>query len=228
MCDEPDERLVLLEALLFVSEGSQPTSRIVQFLGKSARKDLPDLVQQLNESYANEGRAFRIRRIAEGYQMHLMPTYTRAVEKFLKKQRERRLSQAALETLAVIAYKQPVARADIEHIRGVNSDGVIASLLQRKLAAIVGRSQKVGRALLYGTTKQFLEYFGLNSLDELPRLEELALPEDDSLLHNQVELKLDPDRKKSQETPAETSESDDDGLFEVVGQEIDGNPDVTE
>lgn len=227
MHDEPDQRLVLLEALLFVSEGSQPVNRIAQFLGKSARKDLPKMVEQLNESYAGEGRAFRIRQIAGGYQMHLLPTYTRAVEKFLKKQKERRLSQAALETLAVVAYKQPVARADIEHIRGVNSDGVIASLLQRRLISIVGRSSKVGRALLYGTTKQFLEYFGLDSLDELPRLEELALPEDDSLLHNQVELQLDSGPDEPQEASTESVDSEDETVCELVGQEIDENPDVT-
>jgi segregation and condensation protein B len=229
MPDGPDERLMLLEALLFVSDGPQRPNRLIQFLGKSARKDLPKLVQHLNESYANEGRSFRIREIAGGYQMYLMPTYTRAVEKFLKKQRERRLSQAALETLAVMAYKQPVTRADIEHIRGVNSDGVIASLLERKLAAIVGRSQKVGRALLYGTTQQFLEYFGLNSLEELPRLEELVLPEDETSSLNQVELELDSGREEFEsKEPVDLEGSDDEMILAVAGQEIDGNPDVTE
>ncbi len=229
MPDVPDERLVLLEALLFVSDGPQRANRLIQFLGKSARKDLPNLVQHLNKSYANEGRSFRIREIAGGYQMYLMPTYTRAVEKFLKKQRERRLSQAALETLSVMAYKQPVTRADIEHIRGVNSDGVIASLLERKLTAIVGRSQKVGRALLYGTTHQFLEYFGLNSLEELPRLDELALPEDDQLSLNQVELELDSGHEEIEsKEPVDLEGSDDDMILAVAGQEIDGNPDVTE
>ena len=229
MPDGPDERLVLLEALLFVSDSPLRANRLIQFLGKSARKDLPNLVQHLNESYANEGRSFRIREIAGGYQMYLMQTYTRAVEKFLKKQRERRLSQAALEALAVMAYKQPVTRADIEHIRGVNSDGVIASLLERKLAAIVGRSQKVGRALLYGTTQQFLEYFGLNSLEELPRLDELVLPEDDPLSLNQVELELDSGREEIEsKEPVDLEGSDDDMILAVAGQEIDGNPDVIE
>jgi segregation and condensation protein B len=229
MPDGTDERLVLLEALLFVSDSPLRSNRLVQFLGKSARKDLPNLVRHLNESYANDGRSFRIREIAGGYQMYLMPTYTRAVEKFLKKQRERRLSQAALETLAVMAYKQPVTRADIEHIRGVNSDGVIASLLERRLAAIVGRSQKLGRALLYGTTQQFLEYFGLNSLDELPRLDELVLPEEDQLSFNQVELELDSGREEIEsEEPVDLEGSDDDMILAVAGQEIDVNPDVTE
>jgi segregation and condensation protein B len=227
MHDGPDERLVMLEALLFAAEGVQPANRLIQFLGKSARKDLPNLVQHLNESYASDGRAFRIREIAGGYQMYLMPTYTRAVEKFLKKQRERRLSQAALETLAIVAYKQPVTRADIEHIRGVNSDGVIASLLERKLTAIVGRSQKVGRALLYGTTKQFLEYFGLKSLDELPRLDELVLPGEDSSPLDQVELELEPSGKEIEsEESVGAGGADGDTILAVAGQEIDGNPDV--
>ncbi len=187
---QQDERLILFEALLFASERPLSPKRIIQFLGKSAKTDLPKLVEKLNDSFAESGRSFRIREIAGGYQLYLMPTYARAVEKFLKKQRERRLSQAALETLAVIAYKQPVSRSDIEHVRGVNSDGVLASLLERKLTAIVGRSQKVGRPLLYGTTNRFLEYFGLNTLEELPRLDELVLPEDETTGENQVELEL--------------------------------------
>lgn len=229
MFDAPDDRVTLLEALLFAADSPQPSNRLVQFLGNSARKELPDFVKQLNESYANEGRSFRIREIAGGYQMHLVPTYTRAVEKFLKKQKERRLSQAALETLAVVAYKQPVTRADIEHIRGVNSDGVIASLLERKLVAIVGRSQKVGRALLYGTTRKFLEYFGLNELDELPRLEELVLPEDDVMPHNQVELELESEKEEIPIEPSvDSGESENERILTAIGQEIDGNPDVTE
>ncbi len=222
-----DERLILLEALLFVSESPQPPSRLVQFLGRSARNDLPRLVQKLNEDYADQGRAFRIREIADGYQMYLMPTYTQAVEKFLKRQIERRLSQAALETLAIVAYKQPVTRADIEHIRGVNADGVIASLLKRKLAAIVGRSHKAGRPLLYGTTRQFLEYFGLKSLDELPTLEELAIPGEESYARNQGELQLEPEKDDVQDETVESGEPDDDDRIPAVyGQEDDGNPDV--
>ena len=187
---QQDERLILFEALLFATERPLSPRRIIHFLGKSAKTDLPKLVEKLNDSFAESGRSFRVREIAGGYQLYLMPTYARAVEKFLKKQRERRLSQAALETLAVIAYKQPVSRADVEHVRGVNSDGVLSSLLERKLTAIVGRSQKVGRPLLYGTTERFLEYFGLNTLEELPRLDELVLPEDEISSENQVEMKF--------------------------------------
>lgn len=229
MTDTFDERLVMLEALLFASESPQTPNRISQFLGTSIRRELPDLIQALNDSYADSGRSFRIREVAEGYQMYLMPTYTRAVEKFLRKQKERRLSQAALETLAVVAYKQPVTKADVEHVRGVNSDGVIASLLERKLTAIVGRSHKVGRPLLYGTTKQFLEYFGLKSLDELPRLDELAMPEEDSTTRSQVELNLgsdgDDDRSEVHEDPFETEEDEKGG---IMGQEIALETDVIE
>jgi segregation and condensation protein B len=229
MTDTFDERLVMLEALLFVSENPQTPTRIAQFLGKSVRRDLPNLVQALNESYADEGRSFRIREVAEGYQFYLMPTYTRAVEKFLKRQVERRLSQAALETLAVIAYKQPVTKADIEHVRGVNSDGVIGSLLERKLTAIVGRSSKVGRALLYGTTKQFLEYFGLKSLEELPRLDELALPGEDPNQLEQVELNLDDSEDVGPpETAPEPIETEEDTKAGKMGQEIVLESDVIE
>ncbi len=211
---QQDERLILLEALLFAAEHPMPPKRIIQFLGKSAKTDLPELVQKLNDSLAESGRSFRIREIAGGYQLYLMPTYTRAVEGFLKKQRERRLSQAALETLAVIAYKQPVSRADIEHVRGVNSDGVLASLLERKLAAIVGRSQKVGRPLLYGTTNRFLEYFGLNTLDELPKLDELVLPEDDTGFENQVEMQLESENETETPEHSEIHAQSDKNSFE--------------
>ncbi len=225
MFDAPDDRLMLIEALLFASESPQPRKKLIQFIGKSSAQQLDELIEELNESYANEGRSFRIRVIAGGFQMHLLPTYTRAVEKFLQTQRERRLSQAALETLAIIAYKQPVTKADVEHIRGVNSDGVIASLLERKLVAIVGRSQKVGRALLYGTSRQFLEFFGLNSLDELPKLDELVLPgEDDPDSRDQVELVLS--EKSTQDVETAEDEPTDEEETALVGQEIDEKPDV--
>ena len=229
MFEGPDDRLALLEALLFVSDSPQSPKRLIQFLGKSAKKDLYVLIQRLNESYAAEGRSFRIREVAGGYQMYLMPTYTYAVEKFLRKQRERRLSRAALETLAIIAYKQPVTKAEVEHIRGVNSDGVIASLLERKLTVIVGRSQKVGRALLYGTTNRFLEYFGLKTLDELPRLDELVLPDVPSSPQNQVELKLDSgDGGNHSNVSTDLQEFKENEIVVVTGEEIEKSSDVTE
>jgi segregation and condensation protein B len=196
--EETDDRLPMVEALLFASEKPVSASRLVGFLGKSSARKIPELIEKLNDSYSVSGRVFRVREVAGGYQMYLMPTYTRAVENYLGSHRERRLSQAALETLAVVAYKQPVSRADIEHVRGVNSGGVLASLLERKLTAIVGRSDKVGRPLLYGTTDRFLEYFGLRSLNDLPSLEELVLP-DENDEDGQVELRLHDDSQLSAE-----------------------------
>jgi len=225
MFDAPDDRLTLIEALLFASDSPQPRKKVIQFIGKSSAKKMDELIEQLNESYSNEGRSFRIREVAGGFQMYLLPTYTRAVEKYLQTQRERRLSQAALETLSIVAYKQPVTKAEIEHIRGVNSDGVIASLLERKLVAIVGRSQKVGRALLYGTSRQFLEFFGLNSLDELPKLDELILPGDNNPeSREQVELMLSDESPQGDETDEDESINEEESV--LVGQEIDKKPDV--
>jgi len=228
--NDGDDRLTLLEALLFASDKPQPQNRLVQYLGKSASKELTELIGKLNEAYANEGRTFRIRRIAGGYQMYLLPTFTRAVEGFLRKQRERKLSQAALETLSIIAYKQPVTKADVEHIRGVNSDGVMASLLERKLIAITGRSSKVGRALLYGTTTNFLEYFGLDSLEDLPKLDEIQIQDaSGGRSDDQVELELsESDNTYVGREPA-TDDSEDD--FESNPSpknvhEFDNNPDV--
>ncbi len=168
------EQMNLTEALLFATPEPLDYRKISRFLGKVSKAEIGVIIQKLNEKYTEGGHSFRIREIAEGYQLCLLPNMTMAVEKFLKRQRERRLTQAGLETLAVIAYKQPVTKGEIEHIRGVTVDGPLNTLLERKLVTIAGRSDKIGHPLLYGTTKKFLEYFGLNNLKELPQLEEFA------------------------------------------------------
>lgn len=172
--EELAEKMNLTEALLFATPEPLDFKRISRFIGKASKAEIGTIIQKLNEKYTEGGHSFRIREIADGYQICLLPNMTMAVEKFLKRQRERRLSPAGLETLAVIAYKQPVTKGEIEHIRGVTVDGPLNTLLERKLVTIAGRSEKIGHPLLYGTTKKFLEYFGLNNLKELPQLEEFA------------------------------------------------------
>jgi segregation and condensation protein B len=190
MCEEIAEQMNLTEALLFASPEPLDHKRISRFLGKLSKVDIYKVVEKLNEKYTEGGHCFRIREIADGFQLCLLPNLTMAVEKFLKRQRERRLTPAGLETLAVIAYKQPVTRGEMEHIRGVSVDGTLNTLLERKLVTIVGRAEKVGHPLLYGTTKKFLEYFGLKNLRELPRLEEFAESYKTKQKTSQEELKL--------------------------------------
>jgi len=190
MCEEIAEQMNLVEALLFASPEPQDHKRISRFLGKLTKADVYKVIEKLNEKYTEGGHCFRIREIADGFQICLLPNMTMAVEKFLKRQRERRLTPASLETLAIVAYKQPVTRGEMEHVRGVSVDGTLNTLLERKLVTIVGRSDKVGHPLLYGTTKKFLEYFGLKNLKELPRLEEFSETHKPKQKTSQRELEL--------------------------------------
>ena len=131
----------------------------------------------LNARYEAGNFAFRIEQIAGGYQMMTLSRYNHGLKKLLRARTDTKLSQAALETLAIIAYKQPIMRADIEAIRGVAAGEMIRGLMYKGLVKIVGRAEVLGRPMLYGTTKKFLEVFGLNNLKDLPKVEELKKPE---------------------------------------------------
>lgn len=161
-----------VEALLFSSDKPLPAKQISQILNISEKKSLR-YIEDLNKLY--ESRAFKIIQVAGGFQMVTRPEYYGWIRQLFKTRSKNRLSRAALEALAVIAYKQPVSRVEVEHIRGVNSDGVIGTLLERNLITIKGRAEAVGRPLLYGTTEEFLRYFGLNSLSDLPKESEIEV-----------------------------------------------------
>jgi segregation and condensation protein B len=130
-------------------------------------------IQHLNSLYEQEARAFRVVEIAGGYQFATRAEYSEYVVRLSKEKSRRRLSGASLETLAIVAYKQPVSKLDIENIRGVNCDEVLKSLLEKNLVTITGRAEAVGRPLLYGTTTDFLRHFGLHDLTDLPRPREI-------------------------------------------------------
>jgi len=164
----------ILEALLLASDRPLPVSRIAGVLPHTKADQVPALVDALNADYEATGRAFRIRNVAGGYRLFTQPEYQSYVEALAVTTRETRLSQAALETLAVVAYRQPVSRSDVEYVRGCDCDGVMRTLLTRRLLAIKGRSEAPGRPLLYATTDRFLEYFGLASLADLPDFSEIA------------------------------------------------------
>ena len=171
--EEPSdaELPALVEALLFVADGPAAEGALARALGVPPRR----LRAALGELEGRiEGRGVRLQRGPEGVQLVTAPSAAAAVEHFLGIESGRRLSTAALETLAVIAYRQPVTRAAIEAIRGASSDGVLATLRARGLAERVGRAEGPGRPALYGVTQRFLEHFGLARPDELPGLDELA------------------------------------------------------
>ncbi len=166
----------LLEALLFVSPSPAPIARLAQ-AAQVDEQVVAAALAELGERYAGEGRGLRM--IRKGDRVHLTtaPDAAAAVERFLGLDLSTKLSSAALEALAVIAYRQPLTRGQIEEIRGVNCDGVLKTLIARELVEPVGRLEQPGRPFLYGTTLQFLQYFGLEDLDRLPPLPSPETPE---------------------------------------------------
>lgn len=176
--DEPIETTVesVIEAILFASDESLSATKLAAIVEVTTRQ-VNDSVKALNERYKAGNHAFRIVQIAGGYQMLTLSPYNHWLKKLLRARSDSKLSAAALETLAIIAYKQPIIRADIEAIRGVAAGEMTRSLMYKGLVKITGRADVLGRPMLYGTTKKFLEVFGLNTLKELPKIEELKKPE---------------------------------------------------
>jgi len=168
-----DHLLRIVEALLFASDKPLTESKIRECIDTEETIPIAEIVAELNAHYGETERAFYILQVAGGYQLVTHKEFEPYVKKLYVSSARMRLSQAALETLSIIAYKQPVSRPDIDSIRGVNSDGVLRTLLERNLIDIKGREDQPGRPLLYGTSKEFLRYFGLNTLSDLPKLKEL-------------------------------------------------------
>ncbi len=165
----------VIEALLFATDAPLSAGRLAELAGTETARDVREHIATLNEKYAAAGLAFRIEEIARGFQMLTLPAYRPWLAKLEKHRGQTRLTGAALETLSIIAYKQPVIRADIEAIRGVASGEVLNRLREMGLIKIMGRAEIVGRPILYGTTRKFLEIFGLSDLDDLPPMESLMI-----------------------------------------------------
>jgi segregation and condensation protein B len=161
----------VVEALLMATDEPLPAGKIALLLGTGDASDVKAHIETLNEKYARTRAAFRIEAIAKGYQVLTLPAYDAWIGKLHKARSESRLSPAALETLAIVAYKQPILRADVEAIRGVAVGDMLVRLRDSGLVRIVGRAEEVGRPLLYGTTTRFLEVFGLSSLKDLPKVD---------------------------------------------------------
>ena len=163
-----------VEALLFISDKPVEIEQIKEVMETVGVNEIRCAVQELMKDYERFDRGMIIAEIAGGFQMLTNPQCAEHVRNFFKSRVKEKLSRPALEALAIAAYRQPVSRADVELIRGVNSDGVVTHLLEKGLIKIVGRKDVAGRPFLYGTTKVFLEYFGLKSLKDLPKLEDVG------------------------------------------------------
>jgi len=163
----------LLEAVLFASDKPVPAAVLGQILSNSPEEEVRGALGELAKEYEEWGRSFVLKEVGGGYLLYSHPAFEPWVRKLFRGRLTLRLSKSALETIAIVAYRQPVAKQEIEIIRGVNADGVLHTLLERKLIRVVGRKEGMGRALLYGTTNEFLQYMGLNDLAELPQIEEM-------------------------------------------------------
>lgn len=191
-----------IEALIFVSEqpisGDEILSCLKSAYGWELKKDqFHSLISELKEKYSSEEFSFELVEIAEGFQFLSKKEYHHAVSVLLQIKAKKRLSTAALETLAIIAYKQPLSKSEIEHIRGVNCDYSIQKLLEKELIVISGKGDGPGKPLLYATSKNFMDHFGLKSVKELPKLKDLHIADSEignpgDLMDNEVPVDLDP------------------------------------
>jgi segregation and condensation protein B len=166
------ELAAVLEALLFVSPEPVPVARLASVIGNVSKAEVEQALKALQEQLDQEGRGIQLVKLAGGYRLVTKPDYAPWLKRLDKAKAAQKLSRSALESLAIIAYKQPLVRAEVEEIRGVETSGVIRTLLERKLVRIVGRKEVPGRPIMYGTTKFFLEHFGLQDLSQLPPLRE--------------------------------------------------------
>lgn len=206
-----------IEALIFTAEQTITTEEIISCLKtvyswELTKKEVLEVISELKEKYNHEDFSFELIEIADGFQFLSKKEYHNAVNTLLQIKAKRRLSTAALETLAIIAYKQPLSKSEIEHIRGVNCDYSIQKLLEKELIVIEGKSDSPGKPLLYGTSKNFMDHFGLKSVKDLPKLKDLHIAENeigmptdlvDDLLADEVITTPDEENISSPETNGE-------------------------
>jgi len=170
-----DNRKSVIEALLLASEKPLPLDKIREILDNLPTQEALKLIEELKLEYEQANRGMRIAEIAGGFQMITAPNFAPFLKKLFKSRNTDRLSKPALETLAIIAYKQPLTKSEIELLRDVNVDGVMKNLIDKNLIRICGRKKVPGNPYVYGSTRHFLEYFGLKSLKDLPRIEEFSV-----------------------------------------------------
>jgi segregation and condensation protein B len=172
-----DKTLAMLEAVLLIADEPLPIRKLVQAAGIADATAARKLLKRLQQLYDDDGSAFELEELAGGFQLMTRPEYHRWLTSVRRSQQDLRLTGPGRETLAIIAYRQPIMRADIEAIRGVHCGEVLRLLMEKGVVKIVGRDDSLGRPVLYGTTKKFLQVFGLKSLKELPNAETLKPPQ---------------------------------------------------
>ncbi len=209
----------VIEALIFSSDEPISEMEIIRVIKgidgeeiELTSDDIQNSVEELNKKYESNNNSFKIIKIANGYSFATSESNAKYVGYLSSEKTKRRLSQAALETLAIIAYKQPVTKPELEQIRGVNSDYILNTLLEKNLITITGRAETIGRPLLYGTTIEFLKYFGLYNLSDLPKpreIEEIMKDEDfieqkNKIMMNLIEDNIENELKVSESNNDET------------------------
>ena len=207
----------IIEALIFSSDDSLGSAEIINAIRgidgeeiEITAKDIENVVDQLNIKYSEGNQSFRIVKVANGYLFATSEEYAKYVGYLSSEKTRRRLSPAALETLSIVAYKQPITKPELETIRGVNSDHIISSLLEKNLITIKGRSESIGRPLLYATTDEFLKYFGLNTLSDLPKPREIEeIMNDEDFIEQKRQILMN-----AMEEEAEKEMKEDDGTEE--------------
>lgn len=190
----------IVEAILFASDAPLTAGEIARGDEALDEDRVEAALAQLRAEYDDSDRAFALVQVADGVQLMTRPEFAPYLERFDTVPRPSRLSGPALEALAIIAYRQPISRIEVEYVRGVNSAGVIRTLLDHEVVTAVGRGEGIGRPVLYGTTRRFLEHFGLASLDALPRPEELPI-----VLRERITLDA---LSEAEETPADTPDAE--------------------
>jgi len=171
-----------IEALIFCAPEPLTVTEIVKCLSEMFEAEVPmdhveSAIYELRKKYNQEDFAFALEHLGGGYQFLTKPSYQTSISILLKQQSQKRLSSAQLETLSIIAYKQPITKGEVEQIRGVNSEYSVQKLLEKELIEIKGKSEGVGKPLIYGTSEKFMEYFGINSLQDLPQPKDFSQPE---------------------------------------------------
>jgi segregation and condensation protein B len=210
--DTPPDTLRVLEALLFASDDLLTAVRLKAVLpGNPDARAIRGMVDKINCQLQKERHPFEIVEIGGGYQFKTIAFYHPWVRQIFQEKVSRRLSLQALECLSIVAYRQPLSKAEIEAIRGVISDGAMKTLLERRLITVTGRSEKVGRPLLYGTTQEFLKYFGLNKINDLPKIEEF-----EAMVRQKIENLPTEELKNAQEQAKEDA-AEEAALAESIG-----------
>lgn len=188
----------IIESIIFTSDNSISTDRICDLLSEFSREEIRSALKELADFHEERGGGFELVSVAGGWQFRTRPAYQGYLTRHIKA-KSPKFSQSSLETLAIIAYRQPITRAEIEHLRGVDCGGVLKSLLEKKLVRILGKKDIPGRPLIYGTTKDFLEIFSLKDLKSLPTLKEIQALDEVPLYERQEELPLGQERVMPQE-----------------------------